>query len=300
MQVAKSTLLLLFLILKVASIKASEEAELTSTRFGPSHEQFLLEVMPQILELANSSAVKGSVSPKDVCWKASYGRGVGKPIHDCPDPSFPDKSGLLCYPRCKEGFKGVGPVCWETCPATFTDTGAFCGRSGRIISADNKKCPWYDKCGLTFARGCSSCPEGYHNDGCTCRIDPKVFAKKSYGRGVGRPLGCSKQQDYDAGLCYKKCDPGYTGVGPICWGLCPPTLPSNAAAICCTNTTVCNDKVVDMFRGVSTAIEAIAESQKDPEKKTDALIKVIEAILEFVFPKCSGYFMPKFRLSWPA
>jgi len=65
MQVAKSTLLLLFLILKVASIKASEEAELTSTRFGPSHEQFLLEVMPQILELANSSAVKGSVSPKD-------------------------------------------------------------------------------------------------------------------------------------------------------------------------------------------------------------------------------------------
>jgi hypothetical protein len=45
------------------------------------------------------------------CTKRSHGRGAGSPIHACSDGM--DKDGALCYPKCKAGFKGVGPVCWE-------------------------------------------------------------------------------------------------------------------------------------------------------------------------------------------
>ena len=44
------------------------------------------------------------------CWEDAYGRGVGKVITACgPDE---EKNGALCYPKCKEGFYGNGPVCW--------------------------------------------------------------------------------------------------------------------------------------------------------------------------------------------
>lgn len=45
------------------------------------------------------------------CTKQTQTRGVGKPIHACPDSM--DKDGALCYPKCRDGFTGVGPVCWE-------------------------------------------------------------------------------------------------------------------------------------------------------------------------------------------
>jgi hypothetical protein len=46
------------------------------------------------------------------CTKKSQGRGAGIPIHACADNM--DKDGALCYPKCKPGFHGVGPVCWES------------------------------------------------------------------------------------------------------------------------------------------------------------------------------------------
>lgn len=45
------------------------------------------------------------------CNKKSEGRSAGVPIHACPEGA--EKEGALCYPQCKSGFKGVGPVCWE-------------------------------------------------------------------------------------------------------------------------------------------------------------------------------------------
>ena len=46
------------------------------------------------------------------CAKQSQGRTAGTPLHACPADM--DKDGALCYPKCKAGFKGVGPVCWES------------------------------------------------------------------------------------------------------------------------------------------------------------------------------------------
>lgn len=98
----------------------------------------------------------------------------------------------LCYTPCASGYKGVGPVCWETtCSAGFTDTGAFCHRDSKIISANTSKCPWYDKCGIALKKGCSTCPAGYSNDGCTCRRDAYIYAKRTYTRGEGIVPVCS-------------------------------------------------------------------------------------------------------------
>ena len=44
------------------------------------------------------------------CWKQAYGRGVGRVISTCP--SDKEKDGALCFNKCKDGFSGVGPVCW--------------------------------------------------------------------------------------------------------------------------------------------------------------------------------------------
>lgn len=155
----------------------------------------------------------------NILAKASFGRGVGGLPIGCRSG---ERDAGLCYTPCPPGFDGVGPVCWRRCPAGMHDDGAFCRRDVSIIASNNRACPWYDACGLTFARGCSTCPAGFQNDGCTCRVDAWIFAKESFGRGVGElPTRCPSGQEYDAGLCYPVCRAGFTGVGPVCWGSCP-------------------------------------------------------------------------------
>lgn len=160
--------------------------------------------------------------------KPSFGRGVGSPPNDCALEKEYDWG--LCYPKCSPGYAGVGPVCWESCPSGYTDDGVTCRRDAHIIGADNDACPWYDRCGLTFAGGCSVCPQGYDNDGCTCRIDVHIFGKNTHTRGAGSvPDGCEQGKQYDAGLCYSPCLAGYHGVGPVCWGTCPPGFADHPA-----------------------------------------------------------------------
>ena len=58
------------------------------------------------------------------CTKPSYGRGAGVTL-SCPAGT--ERSGLLCYPACKQSFDGVGPVCWQSCPSqTPFNCGAAC------------------------------------------------------------------------------------------------------------------------------------------------------------------------------
>src|SRR5262249_45340283 len=152
------------------------------------------------------------------CWKRTATRGVGTIPSECDRGQ--EKNGALCYPLCGAGYSGVGPVCWQQCPAGYHDDGATCRRDAEIISANNSACPWYDKCGPTLARGCSTCPSGYTNDGCTCRRDVHIFAKSSYGRGVGSSPRCAAGLETDAGLCYTPCPSGQRGVGPVCWYGC--------------------------------------------------------------------------------
>jgi len=63
------------------------------------------EQMPTLIPVSNGGAS---------CWKLAYGRGVGHPISSCDGyyPENTDKDGELCYNSCREGYGGVGPVCW--------------------------------------------------------------------------------------------------------------------------------------------------------------------------------------------
>jgi hypothetical protein len=64
------------------------------------------------------------------CTKKSYGRGAGVPML-CPPGTIPDETGGpagLCYPKCKTGYSGVGPVCWQDCTNGMVDCAAGCAK----------------------------------------------------------------------------------------------------------------------------------------------------------------------------
>lgn len=58
------------------------------------------------------------------CQKQSYGRTAGTSMLCAPGL---EQNGALCYPKCRSEFHGVGPVCWQNCPAQQPfDCGAGC------------------------------------------------------------------------------------------------------------------------------------------------------------------------------
>src|ERR1700727_302404 len=59
-----------------------------------------------------------AASQQPFCYKQSYGRGVGVPLSTCP--SNQQQNGALCYPECKAGYGGAGPVGWQECPSGYT------------------------------------------------------------------------------------------------------------------------------------------------------------------------------------
>lgn len=218
-------------------------------------------------------AVQVSADKLPFCWRQSYGRGVGNPLSSNCAPGL-DKSGLLCYPKCKDNYKGVGPVCWANCPSGFTDIGAFCQKSkpyGRgtgypwkfgdkpfSLDGARKRCQkkngtgncekWgaiiYPKCRKGFHNvGCCvcspDCPAGYNDTGTGC-------AKPTYGRGAGEPLACSSGTERSGLLCYPACKAGFNGVGPVCWQSCPSQHPTNCGAGCAKNSKECATNVFSM------------------------------------------------------
>lgn len=134
-----------------------------------------------------------------------------------------EKSGELCYPQCKAGYHGTGPVCWENCPEGYTDDGAFCRKDNTHAKSSYGRgvgsippCP----AGQDFDTGLCypQCQTGYDGVGPVCWgrcekglvdtggfcQDPnvKIITKKSYGRGVGKPVIISHYEpDYDEKAC---------------------------------------------------------------------------------------------------
>ena len=62
------------------------------------------------------------------CAKQSYGRGVGVPLTCAISDDY--DAGLCYEEKCKEGFNGIGPVCWGQCPVGYEKCGALCLKSG--------------------------------------------------------------------------------------------------------------------------------------------------------------------------
>ena len=215
-------------------------------------------------------------SDPDICWKESYGRGAGNVPDACPAGFERTGADLLCYPVCRAGFSGVGPVCWGTCPAGFRNDGAFCAKPeayGRgtgfayvpvFESRDTarERCErehgagncernlemYYPVCKAGFkefgSNICSPvCPAGMTDIGVSC-------AKPSYGRGVGEGATCrvGMQQDFKGGLCYPQCRAGTEGVGPVCWHGCPAAYPVNCGAACGVSTAACAFAIIEQVQ----------------------------------------------------
>ncbi len=163
-------------------------------------------------------------------------RTDGIPIDSCDHwgPGY-ERSGELCYPRCRDGYSGSGPLCLTNCPSGYRDDGLYCFKPesyGRGVGTPmdiKTTCSYYKgtkvvkSCKTTSTCGSkeeclglcyNSCRSGYYAAGCNVcsprcpsgMTDIGVSCEKgSYGRGAGKPLTCRSGMEYDAGLCYWPC-----------------------------------------------------------------------------------------------
>ena len=154
--------------------------------------------------------------PGDTAERSCVEESVTLPKNEGGCPIHWEKDGLLCYPPCRDGYNGVGPVCWKDCPDGYKNDGLTCrfpvdiktkehyGRGVGYVAWKKDKCEaenaqgcekngamWYPKCREGFESvGCCicrqrGCPDGYNDDGATCRRKGKIIKKESYGRGAG-------------------------------------------------------------------------------------------------------------------
>jgi len=112
-----------------------------------------------------------------------------------------EQNGLLCYPDCRNGYYGVGPVCWTRCPSDMRDDGVDCAKH-TYTPHTRAILPWehchhdekhygfecIDKCrsgyklyNAVVMYYCGQvCPPHMTDAGLTC-------TKHSYGRTAGKP-----------------------------------------------------------------------------------------------------------------
>lgn len=165
----------------------------------------------------------------------------------CSNNEMQDPNALpgsaLCYPTCKAGYVGTGPVCYSDCPDGYSDDGVICRKDAIITAKDSygrgagspMGCgSGKEKDGALCYPACKSgyygvgpvcwkhCDSGYRDDGASCyKSIIHFYFKDSYGRGAGSALdSCSSGQEQNGQLCYPKCKSGYSGAGPVCWASC--------------------------------------------------------------------------------
>jgi len=199
-----------------------------------------------LLGLTTSLSMKDhEQSLAEFCWKDSYERGVGTIPSECRHHR--EKIGLLCYSRCPVGYSRFGFDCHQNCLPGWSNQGLFCrlaeygrgagypwkfgdgfndnGMFRRCESAHGKgNC---EKYGLIVYPKCRS---GFKPiECCICRPATPNCGSLGFNNGIdlscakkitiGDPksMECGSGLDYDAGLCYKGCNIGYNGIGPVCW-----------------------------------------------------------------------------------
>ncbi len=234
------------------------------------------------IAMVASVVLLAQAASAEVCWKDSYGRGVGQ-IPDCGPNQ--ERSGLLCYPKCRDGFKNLLGVCWQTCPNGYRDDVGFCrkpeygrgvgypwkfGDTAFSLEAARNRCnsensrlqkrasPLFIRNALKVLnpRGCNICgpkapvcPAGWKEFLGSC-------TKASYI--VGPELGvCAPGMMMDAGLCYKTCGASMKGIGPVCWGQCPDGM-TDCGAMCGQSASECLSSVASSAIAGAVAIGKIA------------------------------------------
>jgi len=160
---------------------------------------------------------------------------------------------------CPSGYTKRGAVCYNNCPANGTD-GSYWESDGTHGCYKRPK-TWPGNTTTTHlqhdtkyspAKPIDSCPSGYTKRGAVCYQNcPANGTDGSYWETDGtygcykrpstwpgntttthlqhdtkyspaKPIdSCPTNKEKNGALCYDKCNTGYTGVGPVCWGTCP-------------------------------------------------------------------------------
>ncbi|MEZ5726754.1 MAG: hypothetical protein R3E48_01330 [Burkholderiaceae bacterium] len=236
-------------------------------------------------------------SAATVCWKDSYGRGVGripatlKGRRQCPGGYEPDGfiDAGLCYKKCRPGYLGRVTRCYQQCPKGYTDVAIGCVKPKAIERkmfsihfGEVGPSGAYDRCrqsAIGKRLGCEKgllsafvkCPAGWESipppkeslctpkcpNGMKSDLTKTTCIRDSYERGVGIAKCGGTHPDSDAGLCYKSCNAGYTGVGPVCWNKCPAGW-VNCGASCAVDSTSCAMSVTDQVTSPLIAAGSVA------------------------------------------
>lgn len=152
--------------------------------------------------------------------------------------------GLRCYSPCRDGYAGKGPVCFSICPPGFRDDGAMCTKpDGHKRTTQKVECEKGFHLTMANSYCTADCPKMMSDIGLSC-------IKDTYVRGIGSALGCKDGFHKSMGQCYKQCDRGYTGTGPICFGICPTGMKTCGPLLCITSDSSCFGKVIGMLRNV--------------------------------------------------
>ena len=122
-----------------------------------------------------------------------------------------DNDAGICYPKCRPGFHGVGPLCWqdtvtlgagtpvglEDCPPDFRNDGLTCQKD---LQCTGGGCH-------TFCDGNWNSNDGgfchTHCDPISCNDGPKTIGRLDHG-GT-----CPEGKERIDGLCYDRCPEGY-------------------------------------------------------------------------------------------
>lgn len=165
-----------------------------------------------------------------VCWKKSKPNTAGRPLKQCPPGK--EKSGGLCYPPCKAGYRSDGATrCYRNCPSGTKYSPGFC----------------YFKFGSV-----GKCPKGLKG------AKPACMNTDAYQRGAGTVPGCGAGEVKKGLLCYPQCPDGWDHGGPVCWMGCGDAHPTNCGAMCGHNAGKCVGEVANMVLATGELVANIA------------------------------------------
>jgi hypothetical protein len=167
--------------------------------------------------------------------------------------------GALCYPKCKDGFHGVGPVCWADGCTHDPMFPYACGPA--LCTIDKASCDaWSAKTGLNAARlsvdivACAL-------SGATCGDIPSatiaVASQMVMGQCGDRDLGILNELLDDGSGCYKPAGWGCQGkYGTDCGEMCA-TSANACAAWIATTTYSAGTTAVDIYKCVTDPLPGL-------------------------------------------
>lgn len=272
----------------------------------------------RLLALAGpSGAEPGAASPSPPGAGGRAGAAGGAAVPTLVRPSA--EGGATCVERafgapartCAEALRD-GSSCAELvtagydCHCTCVDREVSCwkhwafrgvGRRPRACDASSS----YPEKGtgvLCYQR----CLPGFRSDGASQCHKISLWPPGNttvYSRGSGADLSCAEGEDKDAGLCYPRCPPGFSGAGPVCWSDCDAgsAMPINGGAICCSSAQQCGERIINLATGIpfvfaDVAADALTGGALTPQGVMEAAKDMLDALNGFKMPLCGAPLSP--------